>query len=151
MPQRSDPANSIDINDENVLITLHDARVEVISFSYVIDFEVYTSSDIFTVKFITPFEIVSATGSIVVDPESDHQLCSTVLSLLRRSVANISSTAAGLLVVRFEDGTVLRSRCHDQYEAWHLRGPDGSLIVALPGGGVAIWEPDLSDKKENTR
>ena len=77
----------------------------------------------------------------VVDPETDSRMCSRVLSLLRRAVSSISSTAAGLLLVRFADGTELRSRCHDQYEAWHIRGPAGFLVVALPGGGVAIWEP----------
>jgi hypothetical protein len=28
-----------------------------------------------------------------------------------------------------------------EFEAWHVSGPDGLLVVCLPGGRLAIWPP----------
>ena len=41
-----------------------------------------------------------------------------------------------------ESGMVLRIERDERYEAWTLAGPDGLLLVSLPGDGLAIWSAD---------
>lgn len=52
------------------------------------------------------------------------------------------------LLLRLEDGrTLLVNGRHDMYECWQLGVAMGNpqerwMVVATPGGGVAVWAPD---------
>jgi hypothetical protein len=61
--------------------------------------------------------------------------------LLERRVARAEIAVDGTLTVHFVDGTVLRCDAQLEYEAWQINGPNGLLIVALPGGEFAFWAP----------
>ncbi|WP_051485784.1 DUF6188 family protein [Nocardioides sp. J54] len=43
----------------------------------------------------------------------------------------------GALRVVVSSGTCLRVPADDHYEPWQLSGVDGSMLISLPGGGVA--------------
>ena len=48
----------------------------------------------------------------------------------------------GTLVLGLGSAT-LTVRPHSMYEAWQVRGPDGLLIVCVPGGDcLAVWEAE---------
>ena len=42
---------------------------------------------------------------------------------------------------RFDDGHLLKVAPDPQYEAWTASGPDGMLVVSVPGGDLAVWSP----------
>ncbi|GAA1225909.1 hypothetical protein GCM10009676_04700 [Prauserella halophila] len=41
-----------------------------------------------------------------------------------------------------DDWRVLVAACED-YESWNVVGPHGLLIVSMPGGDLAVWQPSL--------
>lgn len=61
-----------------------------------------------------------------------------LLPLLHREVTAASVEGQGRLVLTFGD-TTLGCSPHEQYEAWNYTGPDGTLIVCQPAGGLAVW------------
>ncbi len=50
------------------------------------------------------------------------------------------------LEMRFRDGTHVWVSSHPEYEPWQLEGPAGILVVSVPGGELAIWEPKGRDR-----
>ncbi|MHA7194428.1 DUF6188 family protein [Paenarthrobacter nitroguajacolicus] len=51
---------------------------------------------------------------------------------------------AGALHMEFSDGSTIDVLPDERYEAWTLAGPDGLLLVSLPGDGLAIWSADAT-------
>ena len=47
----------------------------------------------------------------------------------------------GQLSVVFDSATITVPR-DDDYEAWQVRADDGTLIVCVPGGELAVWLPE---------
>lgn len=80
---------------------------------------------------------------VVIDPERDVAAHAGVLVDLRgRAITAAGADDDGALAVRFATEAVLQVPPDSSYEAWTLTGPQGSLVVCLPGGGVAVFEPD---------
>jgi Family of unknown function (DUF6188) len=92
------------------------------------------------VIFEQPFDVVSREGVAVrVDPSRKEEL-GPVLACFEKVVETVMvSREQGSLNVTFADGTTIRARSHDRYEAWEVNAPSAK-IVALPGGGQpALW------------
>lgn len=45
----------------------------------------------------------------------------------------------GSLSIAFDDGACLHAGPDAEYEAWTLSGPEGLLIVSMPGGALTTW------------
>jgi hypothetical protein len=83
-------------------------------------------------------------------PEQNIEEELSVLCSLREAI--ISDIELGTeqphLIIHFENGSSLfLSGRHEKYECWQLGVALGNpqecwLVVALPGGGVAVWSPE---------
>ena len=61
------------------------------------------------------------------------------LVLIGKTVTKALARSDGALGVTFEDGTVLSVPPDPSMEAWEFAGPDRSVVVSLPGGGLSTW------------
>lgn len=73
-----------------------------------------------------------------VEPEGEPD--AVCLLLLRKTVSRALAFDDGKLHVEFEDGDVLTVE-PSPYEPWQVNGSDGSLVVSVAGGGLAVWGP----------
>ena len=74
-----------------------------------------------------------------VEPE-DHSTVAIVLSLFNLDVSSAQCFGSGALSIGFTSGELLAVEPDPNFEAWTLHGPHGFLVVATPGGGLAIWD-----------
>jgi len=65
-----------------------------------------------------------------------------VLRVLHESVECAVAFKSGHLEISFTGSIGLRVAASTRFEAWSLTGPTGLRIVSLPGGELAVWEPD---------
>lgn len=56
-------------------------------------------------------------------------------------IEHASCDERGELVLVFRSGATIRVPPGEKYEAWEVCGPDGMLIVSMPGGGIADFTP----------
>lgn len=78
-------------------------------------------------------------------PEGPPPALGPALGVLRQSVNRAVAYKDGRLELEFGDGARLRVPVDQEFEAWNLVGPAGLRLVSLPGGDLAVWEPDSSD------
>lgn len=126
------------VNDDHRL-DLADARVDVltVTFQTTIGFSNGT-----TVQFETEFAITGRDGERrIVDPGQKATLA-PVLALHGDTVTNATLDGADLRL-DFASGTVLQAWPDDSYESWnhHGAGPERRMIIAMPGGGLAVVDP----------
>jgi hypothetical protein len=50
----------------------------------------------------------------------------------------------GTLTIRVASGSLLSVTRDERYEAWELSASTGLRIVSMPGGELAIWQPDAN-------
>ena len=62
----------------------------------------------------------------------------TALTMLHKNIKHAEAFKNGRLEITFEDDISL-SLEPDNYEAWQVTSHDGSMIISLPGGGLAIF------------
>jgi hypothetical protein len=74
------------------------------------------------------------------DPSVPRDL-GPALSLFGQVVRSASASTEGRLEIAFVDGRILSVEPDDMYEAWQITGPGGMLVVCIPSGGLAIWQP----------
>lgn len=86
-----------------------------------------------------PMVIVTKSSAHRIDPTAGED--PAYLSLVTKTVLRAIASSDGGLVVTFTDGDRLEVPPFD-YEPWQLAGDDGSLVVSVAGGGVAVWSPD---------
>jgi Family of unknown function (DUF6188) len=97
----------------------------------------------FVVRIEQPFVFVPATGGeVLLDPEKDPAGLGPVLACTRAAVEQAAAFNDGSLVMSFTDGSSIRVPGSSEYEAWELAGPAGLRVVSVPGGDLAIWQPD---------
>ncbi len=95
------------------------------------------------VKLESPFVLQRADRSeVLLVPDGDAERLSPVMSLVRGTATRVEAFKDGRLEVVFADGSKLRVPADEDFEAWQLVGPDGLLIVSLPGGELAVWRPE---------
>jgi hypothetical protein len=88
----------------------------------------------------TPFELTAADAEpVLLDPERDLGRMGSLLLLHRTAVTAFSADTSGDLEVAFSDGSAVRCRPDERFEAWKLSFADGRLYVCLPGGDVSVW------------
>jgi hypothetical protein len=92
-----------------------------------------------------PFVVTSADGteSLVV-PQGEPERAAPAVQLARREVERAEAFKDGHLELSFSDGTTLKVPADEGFEAWELVGPDGLRTVSLPGGDLAVWQPETS-------
>jgi hypothetical protein len=59
--------------------------------------------------------------------------------LVGDTVRTADVRGTGELAITFDSGRELVVGVDAEYEAWNVTGPDGLLVVCLPGGGLAVW------------
>ncbi|QWS34658.1 DUF6188 family protein [Curtobacterium aetherium] len=115
------------------------ARVDVltVTFQTTIGFSNGT-----TMQFEAEFAITGPDGvRRLVDPMDPTSLA-PVLALHGDTVTNATLDGADLRL-HFASGTVLEAWSDDSYESWHHHGggPERRTLIALPGGGLAVFGP----------
>jgi hypothetical protein len=77
--------------------------------------------------------------SQVCEPEpEDPSSIVPLFSVLGHAVAGGLVETNGRIRLTLSGGVEIECGCDSQYEAWQLAGP-GSLLVCVPGGGLARW------------
>jgi hypothetical protein len=74
---------------------------------------------------------------VALDPE--RQDVAAGLVLFNAEVLSAVAFKSGTLRIAFGDGHLLKVKSDPDYEAWTATGPDGMLIVSLPGSDLAVW------------
>jgi hypothetical protein len=113
----------------------------------VLDFQVTLVLEHFGITIEESFVLEHLDGtSHVVEPGGDFDQLSPVLPLSRSKViAEGRAFDDGRLQVVLQDGCRLHvvPEPESAYESWNVTGPDGLLIVSIPGGELAVWGTDL--------
>lgn len=112
----------------------------------VLDFQVTLVFESFRITIEKPFVLEHPGGAAqVVEPGGDFEQLSPVLPLSRSKViAEARAFDDGRLEVLTQDGYRLRVLPNESpYESWNITGPDGLLIVSIPGGKLTIFGTDL--------
>jgi hypothetical protein len=86
-----------------------------------------------------PMVVVTKGVERGIDPTAGEDLAH--LDMVTKTVLRAFASQDGGLVVTFTDGDRLKVP-PDRYEPWQLEGDDGSLVVSVAGGGLAVWGPD---------
>ena len=86
-----------------------------------------------------PMVIVANSSEHRIDPAAGED--PAYLSLVTKTVLRATASRDGGLVIVFTDDDRLEVP-QFQYEPWQLAGDDGSLVVSVAGGGLALWDPD---------
>jgi Family of unknown function (DUF6188) len=74
---------------------------------------------------------------VILDPE--RQDVAAGLALFNTVVLSAVAFKSGVLRIVFSSGRLLRVDPDPQFESWTATGPNGMLIVGLPGGDLAVW------------
>ncbi len=61
--------------------------------------------------------------------------------LVGATVLSAVAFKSGRLRIGFDDGNLLKVAVDPQCEGWTATGPNGMLVVSLPGGGLAVRHP----------
>lgn len=109
----------------------------------VLDFQVTLVLEHFRITIEGSFVLEHPDGtSHVVDPGGDFDQLGPVLPLSRSNViAEGRAFDDGRLEVVMQGGCRLSvvPEPESAYESWNVTGPDGLLIVSMPGGELAVW------------
>lgn len=109
----------------------------------VLDFQVTLVLEHFTITIEESFVLEHPDGtSHVVEPGGDFDQLAPVLPLSRSKViAEGRAFDDGRLEVVMQDGCrlIVVPEPESAYESWNITGPDGLLIVSMPGGELALW------------
>jgi hypothetical protein len=69
----------------------------------------------------------------------DRQQVEPALALFGLHVSSAVAFRSGALLLEFDGGARLEVPSGGAYEAWNASGPGPILVVAQPGGGLAVW------------
>ena len=77
--------------------------------------------------------------------EIDTTLCQDELTdevrpLLGQAITKAAVSTTGDLAITLNHAQ-LEVKAGDDHEAWQLSGPDGEMVVCMPGGELAVWGP----------
>ncbi|WP_020662058.1 DUF6188 family protein [Amycolatopsis benzoatilytica] len=98
-------------------------------------------SDDYTARIESPFSFSVPGRQYSFSPESDPQESFQPMDiLLSQVVANSDVDDSGTLRIAFDNGAAIQAEKDDEYEAWTVSGPDGFLVVSMPGGELATWD-----------
>lgn len=102
-----------------------------------------STTDNYSFRIEGSFQFVDASGrEHALVPDGDPAGLAVVLAAARTSLTIALAFDDGRLELRFCDGSVIRVPRSERFEAWVMTGPEGLLIVSMPGGELATWLPD---------
>jgi hypothetical protein len=86
-------------------------------------------------------EIQFTTGDQIykIDPAGEVVSVCPLLLLLHQKVKRALAFKNGNLEIVFLTDSRLLVLADPNYEAWNINGPNGLLLVSLPGGGLGKW------------
>jgi hypothetical protein len=87
------------------------------------------------------FAITTSAGSQTIEPERMVEGAQMVVGLFGARVLSVRVDQGSELVVDLSDERRLRAWPDAQYESWSYTSEDGSRVICMPGGQVAIWSP----------
>ncbi len=87
----------------------------------------------------TPFECILPTARFQCDPVGNPEEFGPALNVLHRSIKAALAARDGSLHITFDGMIALHVSGHPKYEAWSYNGPDGLLLVSLPGGDISAF------------
>jgi len=79
--------------------------------------------------------------SYALSPKIPTQL-GPVFFLRHNTVKDALAFKDGTLKLEFANGDKLAIGAHPKYEAWGVAGDHGLRVICLPGGDLAVWDPD---------
>lgn len=94
-----------------------------------------------TVRIECPFRLAApADAAAAIDPEDFPAERGLVSTLLGREIeAATAEEETGLLSITIRGGLAITVPPDPDFEAWSIVWSDGSMLVALPGGGLSAW------------
>ncbi len=120
-------------------IRLHGREVSRCYCDVVFGIQFFDKANEFTIKIEGNFTLTLAGQTYSLTPI--HRIAlGPALELYGKIVDRAVATQDGSLFLTFSDETEIVVHPNDRYEAWGLSGPDGLLLVSLPGRGLAVWE-----------
>jgi hypothetical protein len=75
------------------------------------------------------------------DPGHDPRGLGLALTLLWHMVESVRLGDDGALGLTFSGDARLLVGSHPDFESWNLHTPEGALLIAMPGGEMAIFPP----------
>lgn len=128
-----------ELSDDGGELPLAESEVTRCCFDYGTSLLFLRDHEDYELRLQTSFSLVTSTGIHQIEPE-DLSTVAVMLRVIRLEVAHAACSGEGALSISFTDGTAIHVEPDPRYEAWTFNGPNGLLIVALPGGGLAIWD-----------
>jgi hypothetical protein len=82
-------------------------------------------------------------------PEKDRPKAFQPLALLvgQKAAASSANDTTGELTIKLANGASIHVEPDEGFEAWAVAGPNGMLVVSVPGGELAVWRPDRSNSQ----
>lgn len=106
------------------------------------DFE---TTDRYGIQTGQPFTLSGPTGESHIDPEGDPTNHDAVNHLVGLTIEQATADdQSGTLTIKFSGGWSMRIEPDGQYEAWDFSGPQGTEVICLPNGELAIVSVDDS-------
>lgn len=103
---------------------------------------VMTFSDVHFAVIQSPLTVESHGEKHLLSPEDDaDEAFAPVRELIGQTVESAITEKAGTLRIVFSNGAIIAVPPDEDYEAWNVSGPNGALVVSMPGGELAIWSP----------
>jgi hypothetical protein len=97
----------------------------------------------------SPLVLTTGDSTLEVDPADDPgDVENSLRRLTGMTVASSAAEPSGALAIVFDEGSRLTVAVDPHYEAWNVAGPDGSLVVCMPRGKLAIWDADPARRSD---
>lgn len=107
--------------------------------------------DVHFVAVSSPFTVEVDGDTTCLSPEEDpEEAFELVRQLIGQKINRATVDSAGTLNMVFERGARISVGPDPDYEAWNVSGPDGALVVSMPGGELAIWSGQPSTDTSGT-
>jgi hypothetical protein len=125
-----------------IRLPLTDCIVNRCCIDWAVTLEMQThDGDRFELRIGDTFTFTTADGvEKSLQPEENPAGLGPVLGCTRTAVKSATAVEDGRLEMSFADGSSLHVAPSSACEAWELTGPQGSKIVSMPGGELAIWQ-----------
>lgn len=93
------------------------------------------------VRIECPFDLTESAGTLrTIDPENLGPDLQFGLAIRGRVIeAATADEESGSLSISFLGGLAVTVPSDPDFEAWSIIWEDGSMVVALPGGGLSSW------------
>jgi uncharacterized protein DUF6188 len=88
----------------------------------------------------SPFTLDIRGRTARLTPDGDRpEAFEPMQALVGRTVSESSVGGTGTLSIAFDDGSRVLVEPDSDYEAWNASGPNGLLVVCMPGGELTVF------------